>query len=156
MRHRQTCWNVDLRSYQITPQKNLHIWICSPMNGGQYNDVLANDTYLVAVVKKLTTWYLAGGSLGLICINPILSYNFFSKLSFKILVFKGRNNAKYYIVASYVALGKTQQSWNNINHHPSEWMPWAPNLGVSSQFLIIQKWWWDSFINSTSRDSNCP
>jgi hypothetical protein len=34
------------------------------MNGGQYNDVLANDTYLVAVVKELTTCYLAGGSLG--------------------------------------------------------------------------------------------
>jgi hypothetical protein len=25
------------------------------MNGGQYNDVLANDTYLVAVVKELST-----------------------------------------------------------------------------------------------------
>jgi hypothetical protein len=25
------------------------------MNGGQYNDVLANDTYLVAIVKELST-----------------------------------------------------------------------------------------------------
>jgi hypothetical protein len=27
----------------------------APMNGGQYNDVLANDTYLVAVMKELST-----------------------------------------------------------------------------------------------------
>jgi hypothetical protein len=27
----------------------------APMNGGQYNDVLANDTYLVAVEKELST-----------------------------------------------------------------------------------------------------
>jgi hypothetical protein len=26
-----------------------------PHKGGQYNDVLANDTYLVVVVKELTT-----------------------------------------------------------------------------------------------------
>jgi hypothetical protein len=57
------------------------------MDGGQYNDVLANDTYLVAVVKELSTWYLAGESFGLICIKPILSYNSFSKISFKILYF---------------------------------------------------------------------
>jgi hypothetical protein len=63
-----------------------------PTNGDQCNDVLANDTYLVGFVKELTTWYLAGGSLGLICIKPILSYNSFSKLSFKFLFFKGRNN----------------------------------------------------------------
>ena len=36
-------------------QMNLHVGICSPTNGGQYNDVLANDTYLVANVKRLTT-----------------------------------------------------------------------------------------------------
>jgi hypothetical protein len=87
------------------------------MNGGQYNDVLANDTYLVAVVKELTTRYLAGGCPGLICIKPILSYNSFSKLSFKILVFKGQNIPKYYIVASYVAVCETQQSRNNRHHH---------------------------------------
>ena len=32
------------------PQRNLHIGICSPTNGGQYNDVLANDTYMVVVL----------------------------------------------------------------------------------------------------------
>jgi hypothetical protein len=57
------------------------------MDVGQYNDVLVNDTYLVAVVKELSTWYLAGGSFGLICIKPILTYNSFLKLSFKILYF---------------------------------------------------------------------
>jgi hypothetical protein len=60
--------------------------------GSVHNDVLANDTYLVAVVKELTTSYLAGGSLGLICIKPLLSYNSFSKLSFKKFVYKGQNN----------------------------------------------------------------
>jgi hypothetical protein len=127
-----------LEIHQINPpQKNLHIWICSPMNGVSTMMYWQMRHISCLLWKKLTTWYLAGGSLGLICIKPILSYNFFSKLSFKILIFKGRNNAKYYIVASYVALGETQQSRNNRNHHHSEWMAWAPNLGVSSQFLII-------------------
>jgi hypothetical protein len=48
-----------------TPHQNiLHISICSPINGGQYDDVVANDTYLVAVVKELSTLYLAGGGFG--------------------------------------------------------------------------------------------
>jgi hypothetical protein len=90
------------------------------MNGGQYNDVLANDTYLMAIVKRLFGMIYGWWSFGLICIKPILSYDSFSKLSFKILIFKGRNNPQYYIVGSYVALGETQQNQNNRNHHPSE------------------------------------
>jgi hypothetical protein len=41
------------------------------MNGGQYNDVLANDTYLVAVVKRLFYMIFGWWSFGLICIKPI-------------------------------------------------------------------------------------
>ena len=37
-------------------RKNLHIRLCSPTNGGQYNDVLANDTCMVDILwKELTT-----------------------------------------------------------------------------------------------------
>jgi hypothetical protein len=44
-----------MRSLPVThpPKKNLHIQICSPNERGQYNNILANDTYLVAVVKRL-------------------------------------------------------------------------------------------------------
>jgi hypothetical protein len=47
-----------------------------PHRGGLYNDVLANDTYLVDVVKRL--YYMISGwwSFGPICIKPILSYIF--------------------------------------------------------------------------------
>jgi hypothetical protein len=39
---------------QIVPHpNNLHIGICSPNERGHYNNVLANDTYLVVVVKRL-------------------------------------------------------------------------------------------------------
>jgi hypothetical protein len=121
---------------------------------GQYNDVLANDTYLVAVVRSLSTWYLASGSHRLICIKPVLSYNSFTKPSFKVLFFsKGRNNPNYHILARHVAPGETQQSWNLTNHHPSECMVLSSYLGVSRQILVIQKWWWDSFVHSMSRDS---
>jgi hypothetical protein len=46
------------------------------MNGGQYNDVLANNTYLVAVVKRSNYMIFGWWSSGLICIKPILSYHF--------------------------------------------------------------------------------
>jgi hypothetical protein len=108
---------------------------------GQYNDVLENDTYLVAVVKKLSTWYLAGGFHRLICIKLVFSYNSFSKPSFKVLHFRRVEiTPKYHILARHVALGKTQQSWNIRNHHPSECMVLSPYLGVSRQILFIQKW----------------
>jgi hypothetical protein len=59
---------------------------------GQYNNVLANDTYLVAVVKELCYmtfgWWISWANLQKS--NFILQ--FFSKLSSKILVFKGQNN----------------------------------------------------------------
>jgi hypothetical protein len=147
-----------LEILSLTPHQNiLHIWICSPINGGQYNDVLANDTYLVAIVKELSTWYLAGGSFGLIFIKPILSYNSFSKLSFKVLYFQRVEiTPKYYILARQVALAKLNKVGTTKTTTPrSEW-PSAPNLGVSRQILIIQKWWWDSSIHSMSRYSNCP
>jgi hypothetical protein len=41
----------------------------APMNGGQYNDVLANDTYLVAIVKTLYYMIFGWWSFGLICIK---------------------------------------------------------------------------------------
>jgi hypothetical protein len=132
-----------LEILSLTPHQNiLHIWICSTMNGDQYNDVLANDTYLVAVVKELSIWYLAGGSFGLICIKPILSYNSFWKLSFKVSYFQRvKITTNYCILARYVALGETHQIQNNRNHHPLEWMALSPYLGVSRQILIIQKRW---------------
>jgi hypothetical protein len=37
----------------VSHPKNLHIRICSPNKRGQYNNVLENDTYLVAVVIEL-------------------------------------------------------------------------------------------------------
>jgi hypothetical protein len=36
----------------------------APMNGDQYNDVLANDTYLVAVVKRTNYMIFGWWSLG--------------------------------------------------------------------------------------------
>jgi hypothetical protein len=78
---------------------------------------------------------MAGGSQRLICIKPILSYNLFQKLSFKILVYKGQDNPHTLHTGRYVVLGATQQSWNNRNHHPSECMALSSCLRVSSQFL---------------------
>ena len=49
------------------------------MNGDQYNDVLANDTYLVAVVKRLYYMIFGWWGFGLICIKPTLSYIFQNK-----------------------------------------------------------------------------
>jgi hypothetical protein len=47
-----------------------------PNERGQYNDVLAIDTYLVAVVKRLYYMIFCWWSFGLICIKPIVSYIF--------------------------------------------------------------------------------
>jgi hypothetical protein len=80
---------------------------------GQYNNILANDTYLVAVVKELCYmifgWWISRANLH----KANFFLQFFSKLSFKILILRVEITPKYYIVASYVALGATQQSWNN-------------------------------------------
>jgi hypothetical protein len=46
------------------------------MNGGQYNDVLENDKYLVAVVKRLFYMIFGWWSFGLNCIKQFLSYHF--------------------------------------------------------------------------------
>jgi hypothetical protein len=42
-----------------------------------------------------------------------------------ILIIRVKITPKYYIVASYVALGATQQSLKNKNHNPSECMALA-------------------------------
>jgi hypothetical protein len=38
----------------------------------------------------------------------------------KVLIIRVEITPKYYIVASYVAQGATQQNLKNRNHHPSE------------------------------------
>jgi hypothetical protein len=49
--HLQHVPQADMLEYRleillIVPHpKNLHIWICGPNEMGQYNNVLANDTY---------------------------------------------------------------------------------------------------------------
>jgi hypothetical protein len=107
--------------------------------------------------KNYSTWYLAGGSLRLICIKPILSYISFSKLSCKILDLKGRNNPQILHSCKLCSTGRnsTKLEQQKTTTPQSEWL-WAPILGVSRQILIIQKQWWDSFVHSMSRDSNCP
>jgi hypothetical protein len=47
-----------------------------PHEGGQYNDVLANNTCLVDVVKRLFYMIFGWWSFGLIFIKPNLSYIF--------------------------------------------------------------------------------
>jgi hypothetical protein len=54
---------LEILTLHSSSEEPAHL-IMQPHNGGQYNDVLANDPYLVAVVKELATCYLAGGSLG--------------------------------------------------------------------------------------------
>jgi hypothetical protein len=81
---------------------------------GQYNDILARDTYLVAVMKELDyitfDWWISWAKLHKA--NFILQFSSQSFLS-KFYFLKGRYTPKYYIVASYVALGANQQNWNN-------------------------------------------
>jgi hypothetical protein len=63
------------------------------MNGGQYNNVLANDTYLVAGVKRLYYMIFGWWIFGLICIKPILSYIFhIKKILNHLKIFKGQDN----------------------------------------------------------------
>jgi hypothetical protein len=51
---REDMLECRLEILQIVPHSNnLHILICSPNKRGQYNDVLADNTYLVAIVKRL-------------------------------------------------------------------------------------------------------
>jgi hypothetical protein len=78
---------------------------------------------------------MAGGSYKLIWRKPILSYNSLQNFLSKFYLLRVEITPKYYIVASYVALGATQQSWNNGNHHPSECMALSSCLRVSSQVL---------------------
>jgi hypothetical protein len=63
------------------------------------------------------------------------SKTFLSKFYFS----RVETTPKYYIVASYVALGEIQQSRNNRNHHPSECMVLSSYLRVSSQVLKHSK-----------------
>jgi hypothetical protein len=58
------------------------------------------------------------------------SQNFLTKFIF----LRVEITPKYYILTRHVALGETQQSWNNRTTTPrSEW-PRAPVLGVSRKF----------------------
>ena len=52
----------------------------------------------------------------------------------KILFWRVEITPKYYIVASYVALGAIQQSWNLRHHHPSECMVLSSGLGFLDRF----------------------
>jgi hypothetical protein len=58
---------------------------------GQYNIVLANDTYLVAFVKKTILYDIwLGGSQRLICIKPILSYKLLQKSFYQNFIYEGQ------------------------------------------------------------------
>jgi hypothetical protein len=46
------------------------------MNGGQYNDVLANDTYFGGCCERAIYMIFGWWSLWLICLKQILSYHF--------------------------------------------------------------------------------
>jgi hypothetical protein len=56
---------------------------------------------------------LADGSHRLVCIKLILFYNSFQNFLSKFYSLRVKITPKYYIVARYVALGATQQIWNN-------------------------------------------
>jgi hypothetical protein len=87
---------------------------------GQYNNVLANDTYLVTIVKELYymtfDWWIS--KVNLHKANFILY--FFTKPFLTILIYKGQNNP---------------QILEHRNHHPSECMALSSCLIVSSQVL---------------------
>jgi hypothetical protein len=74
------------------PNKTCTFEYAAPNERGQYNNVLANDTYLVAIVKRLYYmtfgWWISLAKLHKA--NFILQ--FFAIVSFKNLVYKGRNN----------------------------------------------------------------
>ena len=67
---------LEILSNYSSSEKPAHLNMQPQKDGDHYNDVLANDTYLVAVVKRL--YYMISGwwSFGLICIKPTLSYIF--------------------------------------------------------------------------------
>jgi hypothetical protein len=126
---------------QIVPHpNNLHIWICIPNKRDQYNNVLVNDTYLVAVVKELfyiifgrwISWAnLHNASFTLLfCLKTFLQNFRFLRVELTPI---------HYILARHVVLGKIQQSQNNRNHHPLECMALSSYLRVSSQVLKNSK-----------------
>jgi hypothetical protein len=75
------------------------------MNGGQYNDVLANDTYFVAVVKRLFYMIFGWWSFGLICMKPNFILYFPYQNIFNHLKTLKRVSENHHILARYVALG---------------------------------------------------
>jgi hypothetical protein len=127
-------------------------WIMQPQVWGSVQWCTGKWHYLVAVVKDLATCYLAGGSLGYICIKPILSY-LSQDFNSKVLFWRVDITPNYYIVASYVALGAIQQSWNLRHHHFLECMVLSSGLGFLVKILIIQNRWGDYSVHSMSRDS---
>jgi hypothetical protein len=135
--HRQTCWNVDSRSYySFLIRITCTFEYAAPMKGISTTTYWKMTHIWWLLWKNYTTWYLAGGSFGLICLKPILSYIFHLKTFLQDFIFlRVEITPKYYILARHVALGETQQSRNNRNHHPSEWMALSSYLRVSSQIL---------------------
>jgi hypothetical protein len=100
---------------------------------GQYNNVLANDTYFVAVVKELYYmifgWWISWANLDKA--NFILQ--FFAKLSFKIWFIRVEITPIQYILSRHVVLGQTQQS-RNLGVHGPELLP----KGLKSNFNHLE------------------
>jgi hypothetical protein len=126
---------------RTSPQKILHVWICSPTNGGQYNDVLANDTYMVAVFRHDYLHDIWLVEFRQICIKPILSY----------ILFKTKHFENLWMTLWNHTMVKSSMGFRIITwlHLPWVFEGW-------SNFKYIQKRWWDSSVHSLPRSSNCP
>jgi hypothetical protein len=103
---------------------------------GQYNNVLANDIYLVAFVKNLDymtfDWWISQANLHKA--NFILQ--FFAKLSYKILVYKGQDNPHTLHTGRYVVSGQNSTKFEQPGiPHLFKGMILSSYLRVSSQVL---------------------
>jgi hypothetical protein len=136
--------------------KNLHICICSPSKRGQYNNILAIDTYLVAFVKSL--YYMTYGRwiswVSLHKANFILKS--FAKLYVKILFKKGQNSPHTLHTGRYVVLGDISTKLKHQNHHPSECMLQSSCLRVSKQILKHSETVMRFFRIFYDKRLNCP
>jgi hypothetical protein len=98
-----------------------------PHERGQYNNVLANDTNLVAVVKelyyKIFDWWISQANLH----KAKFILQFFAKLCFKILVYKGRNNP-HTLHVNYTC--RSRQNSTKLEQHK------PPPLGVHGPELL--------------------
>jgi hypothetical protein len=134
--HKQTCWNVDSRSYKLfLIRKTCTFEYAAPIKGVSTTTYWQMTHIWWQLWKDYTTWYLAGGSHRQICIKPILSYNPLQIFLSKFYLRRAEITPIHYILARHVVLGETQQSWNNRNHHPWECMVLRSCLKVSNQVL---------------------